>query len=165
MIVVALSPINDKEDYPMKRIISIIFMLLCMLLVIILDSGFQGITTFWNAPSLIIILVITIPMLIFSDNFSDVFRGFQIAMTNREYTSKELECSHYAIGLTIRLIFLSAFFGFLVGGIGILGNISDPSRIGPSMAVCFLTIYYAAIINIFLYGIQAKVRKELIYRK
>jgi flagellar motor component MotA len=36
--------------------------------------------------------------------------------------------------------------GFLLGLVGMLGNLSDPSRIGPSMAITLLTVLYALVI-------------------
>lgn len=36
--------------------------------------------------------------------------------------------------------------GFLLGLVGMLSNLSDPSRIGPSMAVTILTVLYAVVL-------------------
>lgn len=149
----------------MKRILSILIMVIFMILAIALDSGIVGLVAFWNFPSLILILVIVFPMLIFSNNMPDYIRAYDIAITNHDYTTKELECSYTALGLAIRLTYLAAVFGFFTGLIGILSHIDDPSAFGPALAIALLTVYYAAIMNIFQYAIQAKVKKELIYRK
>lgn len=148
----------------MKRILSIAFMLLFMALTIIIGGGIAGLASFWDAPSMLVVVAIAVPMLIFSDNFPDFIRAFDIAITKHDYTTKEIECSEQAMGLAIRLIFLTGIFGFFTGFINMLGHISEPSMIGPSAAIALLTVYYSIIINIFFYAVQAKVKKELIYR-
>lgn len=160
------SLINNRRErtYSMKRIFGIILLAVILILMILLDQGINGLFTFWNAPSLIIVLVITLSMLMLSDNLSDFTRGFNIVMSSKEYTTKELNSSYNAIDTSIKLIYLSGFIGIMIGCIGILSQIDDPSAYGPALAVALLTVFYSALINIFLYATRAKIKKELIYR-
>lgn len=51
--------------------------------------------------------------------------------------------------------------GTLVGLVQMLGNISDPKSIGPSMAVAILTTFYGAVIaNLFCLPIAAKLKQR-----
>ncbi len=148
----------------MKKIIAITIMFLFMLGLIVLDGGLTALGSVWNLPSLLVIVIIVLPMLIFSNNLLDFIRAFQIAMGAQEHTTKEMTCSHHAMGLAIKLVWLASFFGFLTGLINMLSSIHDFNMFKSGMSICLLTVYYASIINIFFYGVQAKVKKELTYR-
>ena len=148
----------------MKRFIALTLMILMILIIITLDSGFSAVAYFINMPSLILIVFIVFPMLILSDQLSDFFRGFKFLMTNMEITNKELKASENAIRLAIKLVYLSGVFGVITGVVLILGRLDDLSALGPALAVAILTFFYAIIINLFLHAIQGKLRKERIYR-
>lgn len=148
----------------MKRILSIIILFAILLGMILIDSGTNGLVTFINMPSLIIIVVPVFAMLVLSDNLSDFFRGFNIVMTDNSYTTKELNASLNAIETTIKLVSITAVIGFFIGFTQILAYYYESSLFGPSMGVAVLTILYALIINLFLYGTKAKIKKALIYR-
>lgn len=113
---------------------------------------------------LIAFFILLIAMLTLSDNLSDFLRGFSIVMTDNEFTTKELKASLNAIEASIKLTLTSAVIGLFIGTIGILTQIDNPSKIGPAAAIALLTVLYAFIINLFLYGTKAKIKKELIYR-
>ena len=49
-----------------------------------------------------------------------------------------------------RLIYASAAIGYLMGLVGMLANLSDPSVIGPAIAVALLTSLYAVLLGEFL---------------
>lgn len=157
--------IQMKVGFTMKRIIAICLLVFILMLGVSLDTGISGLIAYWNIPSLLVVGIIVISMLMLSDNISDFFRGFNIVMTDKAYTTKELKASHNAIDTGIKLTYLSGIVGLIIGMIGLLSRLDDPSAIGPALAVAMLTVLYAALINIILYASRAKIKKELIYRK
>ena len=59
---------------------------------------------------------------------------------------------HHRVVLTSlrRLIYASAALGYLFGLVSMLSNLSDPSAIGPAIAVALLTSLYAVVMAEFL---------------
>lgn len=149
----------------MKRILTLVVMVIAMQLAIVIDKGVAGLVAFWNAPSLVIVLVIPISMLILSGTLQDFLVGLKFAVINNSISVKQLKASRNAYDLGIKLVMLSAVFGSMTGFVNLLSSLDDPSAIGPALAIALLTIYYAVIINMFLYGIRSKIKRELINSK
>ena len=53
------------------------------------------------------------------------------------------EAGNYAIG--------SGFVGTLIGAILMLGSLTDPAAVGPSMAIAILTVLYAVLLKYFIF--------------
>ena len=52
--------------------------------------------------------------------------------------------------------------GTLIGLVQMLGNLDDPSSIGPSMAVALLTTFYGAVLaNMVFMPLAAKLERKL----
>ncbi|WP_432661964.1 hypothetical protein R9X47_15465 [Wukongibacter baidiensis] len=151
-----------KRKSKLKHTLTIIFLMISLIGIISISSR---VTTFVDAPSLVLIILLTCPILILADSFGDFIRGYKIAAGNLEYTLKELKASKNAVDLCIKLVYISSVIGVITGFISILQYLDDPSSIGPSIAVCILTIFYAFVINLVQHGVSAKIAKEIIYRE
>lgn len=114
---------------------------------------------FIDLPSIIVILVLSFSMLLASGLLPDLFRGFKV-MGRKEniFTALELHKTEIAVGLTIKLLLLSGFLGFMIGLVGMLSSLSDLSLIGKNLAVAMLTLLYALLLIFILLPVKAKVK-------
>lgn len=154
----------------MKKIFAIGLLLITFLMAIAIDAGFNGMITFWNAPSLLFVVLIDIAVLILSDNVSDFLRGISVARGNTEFTLKEMKSSYVAYSLLIKVTFISSILGTMVGLTNMapfinFTNEDDISYFFVATGVAILTIIYGLIINMFLLALRARINKEMIYRE
>ena len=66
------------------------------------------------------------------------------------------ERSEYAIGIGIKMTLLAGAISSLIGFVMFMHSMSDPATIGPNLAVAVLTLFYAALISLFLYIIKGR---------
>ncbi|MDF2511562.1 MAG: hypothetical protein K0S04_1428 [Herbinix sp.] len=118
---------------------------------------------FLDIPSLLIILLFTIPMLIAAGLGGDLSRAFKVMVRkDLPYTRVELQRALIAVEYTMRLLFYAGLIGSLIGFISMLRNISDLSTIGPNFAVMLLTLFYALLASFFFLPIRAKIKALLV---
>ena len=104
-------------------------------------------------------------MCIFAGLGTDYLRAYKIAFGNTKYTLKENQSSSLAIGLMIKIVYLSGIIGSLVGAVQVLRFLDDPTNFGVAISVAGLTLFYALFINIIQHAIKARVDKEVIYKE
>jgi len=144
------------------RYVAIGFLVLILVVATTFGTGLMG---FIDPASMLIIAVMSISMIVFSNHWSDYVRAMRIAIGNFECTTKELKASKNAMDLSIKAVFLSGIIGTVVGIISYLMILEDPtSFLGAAAAVALLTLLYACVINIVQYAIKAMIEKEIIYR-
>jgi flagellar motor component MotA len=114
---------------------------------------------FIDLPSIVVILVLSFSMLLASGLLPDLLRGFKI-MGKKENTCTvlELQKTEIAVGMTIKLLLLSGFLGFLIGLVAMLATLGDTSLIGRNLAITMLTMLYAMLIILILLPVQARVK-------
>ena len=150
-----------KKKKSIGRLISII--LLALLLFWITTSGNTK-NAFLDIPSLIFVSLISISMIVFSNQWSDYVRAIKISVGATEYTTKEFKASRNAMDLSIRTVFVSGVIGTIVGLVQLVVLTDNPESVAAGMAVGILTLLYALIINIVQYAIKSMITKEIIYR-
>lgn len=55
----------------------------------------------------------------------------------------------------------AALFAIIISGVMVLGNIDNLAVLGPNLAVCFLTGFYAVIIEFFLLSSRLNAEREM----
>lgn len=131
---------------------------------VVVDSGGDAITVFWNGPSVVLILVIWIPMMVLSDLLGDYCNAYRIAAGNTEFSKKEMKAACTALKSSVRFVYIAGILGTFIGIVNIMTKLTMPNIVGPSMVVAVLTILYSLVINIIHYAIMGKVQKEIDYR-
>lgn len=130
--------------------------ILAIIAVTIIAAGNIDLKVFLDAPSLIIILLICIPMLISSGLLKDFNNAFRIALKRKKEAGlTEIKRAAEAVSLTIHTLSFSAFFLFAISLISILRNLSDPAALGPSLAVAFLACIYSLALALALLPIKS----------
>ncbi|MBI9013272.1 MAG: hypothetical protein JEZ08_13650 [Clostridiales bacterium] len=150
-----------KKKKSVGRLISIVVLVLFLFWILALAGNIYA---FIDAASLIFIVVISISMLVFSNQWSDYVRAIRISMGATEFTTKEYRASRNAMDLSIRTAFVSGVIGTIVGLVQLVVLTDDPQSITAGMAIGILTLLYALIINIVQYAIKSMITKEIIYR-
>ena len=112
---------------------------------------------FVDFPSLLVILGVTVPILLASGLLPDLGKGFRL-MTAREnpFSLFELKRIRQACHLTQRVLPLAGVMGTLVGLVGMLTHLDDPTKIGPAVAMSLLTFIYAVVMLFVILPIRAK---------
>lgn len=143
------------------RILSILVLLLLLLWIMTSANHY---TAFIDIPSLLFVSLMSIALLVFTNQWSDYVRAIKISMGVTEFTTKEYKASYNAMDLSIKTIFASGVIGSIVGMIQLYLLLSDVSSMGLGMAIRILTFLYALIINMVQYAIKSMIAKEIIYR-
>jgi flagellar motor component MotA len=118
---------------------------------------------FLDIPSILIIILLTVPMLMAAGLGGDLIRAFKLMIRkNHPYTTSELQRAHHAVDYTIKLLWYAGFIGSFIGLVSMLRNLTDPTTIGPNAAVMILTVFYALFASFFFLPIRAKLKAMLI---
>ena len=161
---------NKTGGSVMKKVIATILLVLMFVMVMVLDRGINGLVSFWNAPSLIFLLVVDGAVLVLSDCVADFMRGLKIAAGNTEFTMKEMKSSYIAYKLLVKVTFISSIVGSLVSFVNMtpfihLESNDNVNYFFAALGIAIITIVYGLIINILVLSVEAKINKEIIYRE
>ena len=99
---------------------------------------------FWNLPS-ILLVVAGGSALCIASNGSGVYRRIQQALRSTASLA-DLEEAKAIADSGRRQFFLAGWIGTLIGIIQMLQVLDDPQKIGPSLAVALLTVFFVQMI-------------------
>ena len=143
-------------------IIALLLLIFSLVFATALGKPLESIYNVLDLPSLLIILIITIPMVLASGLFPDLKRAFKlITLKNVVYTKLELQRSLEAVRLTVKLVVFSGIFGSLIGLINILRYLSNPEYLGPNMSVMLICLLYSLFGGFIFMPIMAKIKVML----
>jgi flagellar motor component MotA len=144
-------------------LIALILLIVALAYSVVIGHPMVDLLNVFDIPSLLIILLITIPMLLASGLFPDLRRAFRAIMDKKvSYSSLELQKSLEAVKLTVRLIVFSGIFGSLTGLINVLKYLSDPQALGPNLSVLLICTVYALFGSFLFMPISARLKVMLL---
>ena len=150
----------------MKRNIRIVLLgqLLLVILVfalLIIGGGFDlsAVAWFIDLPSLILILLFLIPGLIIMGEWKDFIKAFSVGI--KKYRLLELKNIIEAVAAAQKLTVFGALLAIITSGVLVLGRINNPETIGPNLAVCFLSGFYAVIVEFFLLPLRLNAERKM----
>ena len=120
--------------------------------------GFSAVTWFLDWPSLILVLLILIPGLIIMGEWKDFTKSFSVGI--KQYSLLELKNIIGAVDAAQKLTIYGALFAIIISGVLIIGRF-DPSTMGPNLAVCFLSGFYAVIIEFLLLPLRLNAERKM----
>lgn len=129
---------------------------------ILMNMGAQGLemfTNFFDLPALILILLLVVPMLVVSGSGRDFLNTFSIG--KKEYPIRSLKRSLEAVQLVQKLILYSSIISCIMAIVTILTCLEDTATLGPCLAVAMLIVFYAAVLELFLIPVKAKVQNAI----
>lgn len=143
-------------------LIALIFLIFALVMTAVFGQPLESIFNVLDLPSLLIILMITIPMLLASGLFPDLKRAFKVITVKKaDFTKLELQRALEAVRLTVRLIVFSGVFGSIVGLINILRYLSNPEALGPNMSVMLICTLYSIFAGFIFMPISSKIKVML----
>lgn len=147
-------------------LIEVIAIFVSVILTAVLCEGGLGIgrviTSLWDFPTLISILLLSLPILLRNGMWKDFGRGFKMLKKNYKCSLADLKRTLDVVELIQKQILcagvvLTAFMFIIV-----LGFLQSPATLGPNIAVILITIFYVAIFEMLLLPIHIEVKRRII---
>ncbi len=110
--------------------------------------GVSAIAWFLDLPSFLLIALILFPGLIIMGAWKDFIKAFSVGI--RSYSLLELKNIIEAVGAAQKLTLFGALFAIIISALLLLGRLDDLAIMGANLAVCFLSGFYAVIIEFIL---------------
>jgi len=117
---------------------------------------------FIDLPSLIIGPVVTVLMLLATYGPSTVRSAFSsgarglLGLGGAWQDAGEAQKVNMVASSGIRYSMLTGFIGGMIGLVHMLTNMEDPTAIGPALAVCLLSAFYAGVMVMLVYYPMAR---------
>ncbi len=126
---------------------------------VIVTSGVHGFSWYLDIPSIILMFVFLVPGLMIMGEWKNFLKAFSVGI--KPYSLLELKNIIGAVGVAQKLVVCSALFSIIIAGVAVLGCVNDLSLIGPNLAICFLSGFYAVIIEFFLLPLKLNAEKRM----
>lgn len=148
-------------------IMEIISILLGVFLLGAIDYGSgvispRGIVFFIDFPSLLIILVLTVPVLFRGGIWKDFLRAWKLLKKNYACHLSEIRRALDAVEMMQKQLVYAGIISMLLSLVHVLGMLSDLASLGPNVAVAILTMLYAVIFEMLLLPLQMEARRRII---
>ena len=147
-----------KEKQNSGRINAIVGLILGVLFVLgtaWMSTG--NILWYFDMPSLILIAVLLLILLFMCGLTKDFFRGIAFFFgKNKEMEEGELCRSLAAFKLVLIALPIDGLVASLIAVEAIIAKLTDPSLLGPNLAVAILTLLYSLIFEVLLLPVAAK---------
>lgn len=122
-------------------------------------GGISSIRWFIDLPSLILIVLVLVSGLLIMGVWKDLIKSFSVGI--KKYSLLELKNIVGAVDAAQKLTVFAALFAIVISGILILGNVDDLSKLGPNLAVCFISGLYAVIVEFFLLPLRLNAERKM----
>lgn len=136
----------------------VVFIVFLVIAVVICMLSFAGSLAYLaDFPSLLCILLLSLPMLAATGLLRDFFHSFSIAFSKKCTTDRrEILRSLTAVKMASRLFLLSGGLSSLIGLITMMRLLDSPATIGPNLAVVILSLLYACFLCILLQPVRTR---------
>lgn len=139
----------------------------CMILltycVTVLISGGTSVlsrfSNFIDLPSLVMLLLFTVPVLFASGMAKDFAMAFQLG--KKQCSLVQLKKTLEAVKMLQRMVLCGAGFTAMISMVIILETVDDLAAVGPCMAVASLTVLYGIIVEALLIPLSAYVQNHI----
>ena len=124
---------------------------ICLFIVIVIITILVGasLSNFIDLASFVFVIITNISILISTNSFKDFWYGVQLLIfNNKEVDIFRLTESMKIFGLLQKSSIGISILGFLIGLISVLSHLSEPSMIGPSIAVALLIVFYSILVSL-----------------
>ena len=123
------------------------------------DDPVAMIPDFIDLPSLLGILIISVPGLFITGEMKDFIKSFSVGI--RHYGLLELKNIINAVGAAQKLTIYGALFMIITENVLFMHVLSNVDAIGPNISVMLLTAFYAAIIEFFLLPLKLNAERKM----
>ena len=137
----------------------LILIIAVFMFIVLTSLGISSIAWFIDLPSILVILFVLIPGLLIMGEWKDFMKAFSVGI--KKFSLLELKNIIEAVGAAQKLTIYGALFAIIISGVFVLGQINDLSKIGPNLAVCFLSGLYAVVIEFFLLPLKLNAERKM----
>lgn len=118
---------------------------------------------FVDFPSMVILLIVTIPALIQTGLLKDFNNSFRLTTGKKKAASfKEIKRAMEALSLVRKMLWYGAMFAIGISFMSFMCKLSDLTSIGPNLAVITLTLVYASFFNLLLLPMEKQLAVRLL---
>lgn len=141
-------------------ILSVILVTVGMLL--FSGNSLSHIIYYYDIPSALLLIIITIPILLSSNLLKDFNNSFRLVMGKKKNaTIPEIKRAIEGVDLVMKTLIYGSGFIALFSLVIILAQLTEVEKIGPNLAVAILSILYALAINMILLPFKSKLKVML----
>ncbi len=141
-----------------KRILLIEIVLVAAVIFFLIASAQPTpVSAFLDLPTLLTLLLFTIPLLIASGLWRDFLRAFSINPKSN-YSVSQLKRCLEAVSMMQRLLLAACFISALTASITVLCTLDDLHNLGPYLAVIVLSGLYTVILEFILMPIRSAIQ-------
>ena len=137
-----------------KKLKSVIF----LINIFLGNWGLSAITWFLDLPSLLLIAFILFPGIAIMGAWKDFINAFSVGI--KPFSLLQLKNIIEAVDAAQKLTVCGALFAIIISGVLIMGRL-DSSMMGPNLAVCFLSGFYAVIIEFLLLPLRLNAERKM----
>ena len=105
------------------------------------------------------IAFVLFPGLLIMGAWKDFIKAFSVGI--KPFSLLQLKNIVEAVGAAQKLTVYGALFAIIISGVLIMGRLNDPSTLGPNLAVCFLSGFYAVIIEFLLLPLRLNAERKM----
>jgi hypothetical protein len=150
-----------KANLVLVLMVEAVVIIAGLLISLFIDAGKINLASLLiDIPTLVIILLFSIPAMLCSGMWKDFIRAFSAG--KKEYTVCELKRSEKAVSMMQKFILIGGFFCAFVSLIVFLSQLDNYPAIGKNIAVICISGLYTAIIEFLLIPVNANVGAALI---
>ena len=137
----------------------LLFLVIFLFSVLLGGWGLSAISWFLDLPSLSLIAFVLFPGLFIMGAWKDFIKAFSVGI--KPFSLLQLKNIIEAVGAAQKLTVYGALFAIIISGVLIMGRLNDPSTLGPNLAVCFLSGFYAVIIEFLLLPLRLNAERKM----
>ena len=144
-------------DMYLIGIIAVVILSVVFMLCGFSGAGIGGLIYIVDAPSILIVFIITVAVLLLAGYGKDVLKAFVFTGKKKDNVNvAELKRCMEAISLTIKTVLLSGILATILGMMMILNKGVDQANLGASFSVSLITILYAIMISLILMPVKSR---------
>ena len=137
----------------------VLFWVIFLFCVLFGGWGLSTILWFLDPPSLLLIAFVLFPGLLIMGAWKDFIKAFSVGI--KPFSLLQLKNIIEAVDAAQKLTVYGALFAIIISGVLIMGRLNDPSTLGPNLAVCFLSGFYAVIIEFLLLPLRLNAERRM----
>ena len=137
----------------------ILFLVIFFFTVLAGGWGISAVSWFLDIPSFLRIALVFFPGLLIMGAWKDFLKAFSVGI--KPFSLIQLKNIIEAVDAAQKLTIYAALFAIIISGVLLMGKLDDPSSIGPNLAVCFLSGFYAVIIEFLLLPLRLNAERKM----
>ena len=117
---------------------------------------------FIDFPTFLVMVIFVVPVLMRGGMWKDFKRAFQLLKKRYDCRLSELRRTKDVLEMIQKQIWYAGILTMMVSIMYIMVNISDPSLLGPNVAISILTLFYTVVLEMLLLPLQLEVKRRII---